>query len=156
MLLRQFYISCKSCVFWPVLCDSSRDSDSSPDSSHFFMTLTRVNFFLLWLGLGLKYRDSGRVRAESRPSPSSSGRAVLHFFYSINKWGREKYFVCFHVLEDKEIFNMWTTGLMTRTWNFFLTRTRIWQFELRHSTASDTISYRGRSLWLLSHLGVGD
>ena len=75
-----------------------------------------------------------------------------------DKWGREN-IVCFHVLEDKEILNMWTTGLVTRTWNLFWiglsdsdsdsevmdsdsdsevmtrTQTRIWQFGLGHSTA---------------------
>ena len=75
--------------------------------------------------------------------------------------GREKYLVCFHVLEDKEISNMWTkwtrdsdlnfffysdsdSEVMTRTrsWRWWLglglkvmTRTRIWQFGLGHSTA---------------------
>ena len=60
-----------------------------------------------------------------------------------NKWGREKYLVCFHVLEDKEILNMWTTGLVTRTWKknwrgpedsdsevMTRTRTRTWRWWL--------------------------
>ena len=50
-----------------------------------------------------------------------------------NEWEREKYLVFFHdfhVLEDREISNMWTTGLVTRTWIFFLTRTLRWWLGL--------------------------
>ena len=90
----------------PVLCDSSRDSDSSP--VFFTLTLTLTLTQKLWLG------------HESRPSPSSSGRAMLCCLL----WHSIHFVVCFHVWEDKQMLNMWTTRFVTWTWKKFLTRTR--------------------------------
>ena len=89
-----------------MLCDSSRDSDSSP----FYSDSDSSQFFSLWLGLGLRNRDSW-LEPESRPSPSSSGRAVLRCLL----WHLIHFVVCFHVLEDKQMLNMWTTRFVTRT-----------------------------------------
>ena len=68
----------------------------------FTRTRTRVQFFALWhgIGLGLGNRDS-RLGPESRPSPSSSGRAVLRCLL----WHSIHFVVVFHVLEDKQILN---------------------------------------------------
>ena len=100
-----------------VLCDSSRDSDSSPfysdsDSSPVFFTLTRTRLRTQksWLG------------PKSRPSPSSSSRAVLRCLL----WHSIHFVVCFHVLEDKQMLNMWTTRFMTRN----QTRTLRWWLGL--------------------------
>ena len=79
---------------------------------HFTQTPTRVQFFSLWLGLGLglglRNRDSW-LGPESRPSPSSS----------LLRWHSIHFVVCFHVLEDKQMLNMWTTRFVTRTRIFF-------------------------------------
>ena len=72
----------------------------------FFFTLTRTRTQISWLG------------PESRPSPSSSGHAVLRCLL----WHSIHFVVCFHVLEDKQMLNMWTTRFVTRTRNSFLTR----------------------------------
>ena len=64
---------------------------------HFTRTRTRVQFFSLWLGLGLRNRDSW-LGLESRPSPSSSSRAVLRCLL----WHLIHFVICFHVLEDKQ------------------------------------------------------
>ena len=96
------YANCNA--YHSVLCDSSRDSDSSP----VFFTLTRTQ--KSWLV------------PESRPSPSSSGRAVLRCLL----WHSIHFVVCFHVLGDNFFLNMWTTSFMTRTRNLFLTRTLRW------------------------------
>ena len=149
---------------YPVLCDLSRDSDSSSffddsDSSPVFFSLTRTR---------IRTQKSWLVtRAGAARIQAVAAVPCCAFFYSINKWRREKYFVCFHVLEDKEISNMWTTvtGLvlaffLTRTrglglWgddsdsdlegddsdsdSEVMTRTQIWQFGLGHSTGLITI-----------------
>ena len=136
--------------FAPVLCDSSRDSDSSP----FYSDSDSSPVFSLWLGL--RNRDSW-LGPESRPSPSSSGRAVLRCLL----WHSIHFVVCFHVLEDKQnnveyvgyyirdsdsIFFLTRThglGLELGLWcndsdldsDFeVMTRTRIWQPGLGHST----------------------
>ena len=74
------------------------DSDSSP--FFYFFTLTRTRTQKSWLG-----PSHARVQAVE----DSSKVLVIYW----NKWGREKYLVCFHVLEDKEISNMWTSGHVT-------------------------------------------
>ena len=129
-----------------MLCDSSRDSDSSPffddsDSSPVFFTLTRTRTKKSWLGPCHAW-----VQAVAA-MPCCAFYTLLTFdtfFFSYSllkllddKWGREKYLVCFHVLEDKEISNMWTTGLVTRTWFFFFdsdsdsdVMTRTWRWWL--------------------------
>ena len=61
-------------------------------------TRTRVQFFSLWLGLGLRNRDSC-------PSPSSSGHAVLRCLL----WHSIHFVVCLHVLEDNKC---WICGLL--------------------------------------------
>ena len=78
----------------------------------FTRTRTRVQFFSLWLGL--RNRDSW-LWPESRSSPSSSGRAVLRCLL----WHSVHFVVCFHVLEDKQMLNMWTTRFVTRTQKMF-------------------------------------
>ena len=84
---------------------------------HFTRTRTRVQFFSLWLGIGLGLRNHDPwLGPESPPpppppSPSSSGRAVLRCLL----WHSIHFVVCFHVLEDKQMLNMWTTRFVTRT-----------------------------------------
>ena len=152
-----------------VLCDSSRYSDSSPfysdsDSSPVFFTLTRTRTWTQksWLG------------PESRPSPSNSGRAVLRCLL----WHSIHFVVCFHVLEDKQMLNMWTTRFVTRTRFFFYTRTRglglglggddsdsdsdseemtrtrtrIWQPGLGHSTDNSCFRLIDRNTNLAKHV----
>ena len=53
----------------------------------FLMTRTRVQFFPLWLGLGLGFwnRDSW-LGVESLTSPGSSGSAMLRLFYFIDRY----------------------------------------------------------------------
>ena len=109
---------------------------------HFTQTRTRVQFCSLWLGLGLRNCDSW-LGPESRPSPSSSGRAVLHCLL----WHSIHFVVCFHALEDQK--NLcWICGLLdswlglefffysdsrTRTGILFDSdsRTRTWTWTLR-------------------------
>ena len=74
---------------------------------HFTRTRSRVQFFSLWLGLGLKNWDSGPSHAQVQAVAAvpccavySDIRYILLFVY------------------------MWTTRFVTRTRNSFLTRTR--------------------------------
>ena len=111
---------------------------------HFTRTRTRVQFFSLWLGLGLRNRDSW-LGPESRPSPSSSSRAVLHclLWHSIHfvvfMFWKNKFWICGLLDLWLGLKNFFWLGLadsdsdfevMTRT----RTRTRIWQPGLGHST----------------------
>ena len=109
---------------------------------HFTWTRIRVQFFSLWLGLGLglRNRDSW-LGPKSRPSPSSSGRAVLRCYSDI------RYILLFVFMFWKiNKCGMWTTRFVTRTRIFFWlgladldsdsdfevmtrTRTRIWHLD---------------------------
>ena len=104
-----------------VLCDSSRDSDSSP----FYSDSESSPVFFTWTWTRTRTQKSWLV-TESCPSPSSSGRAVLRCLL----WHSIHFVVCFHVLEDKQMLNMWTTRFVTRTHIIFLTRTLRWWLGL--------------------------
>ena len=86
-------------------------------------TRTRVQFFSLWLGLGLRLRNRDSCTPEST---GSSGRAVLRCLL----WHSIHFVVCFHDLEDKQMLNMWTTRFVTRTRIFFGLGLGLWGDDL--------------------------
>ena len=125
-----------------MLCDSSRDSGSSPfysdsDSSPVFFTLTRTRTRTQksWLV------TRARVTPESK---QYSGRAVLRCLL----WHSIHFVVCFHVLEDKQMLNMWTTRFVTRTRIFFL-------LGLADSDSDSEVIARTRTRILRWWLGLG-
>ena len=106
-----------------MLCDSSRDSDSSPfysDSS------SRVQFFFHFdsdLDSEIVTHDSGSSHARVQAVTAVPCCNCL-------LWHSMHFVVCFHVLEDKQMLNMWTTRFVTRTRNVFYTRTLRWWLGL--------------------------
>ena len=85
---------------------------------HFTRTRTRVHFFSLWLGLGLRNRDSGPSHARVQAVAAVPCCAV----YSDIRYILLFVFMFWKI--NKIMLNMWTTRFVTRTQIFFLTRTR--------------------------------
>ena len=86
-------------------------------------------------------RDSGSSHARVQASPSCLLWHSIHFV------------VCFHVLEDKQMLNMWTTRFVTRTLNSFLTRTRTRRWGDDSDLDSEVMTRTRTQRWL--GLGLG-
>ena len=127
-----------------LLCDSSRDSDSSPDSNPFYSDSDSSQVFSLWLGhgLGLRYRVQAVAAV---PSCAVYSEILWHYSHII-------FVVCFHVLEDEQMLNMGNTRFVTRTLFVSLTRTRTlrWWLGLRGDDSdSDLTTWPRTQHWHL-------
>ena len=112
---------------------------------HFTWTRTRVQFFSLWLGLGLRNRDSGPSHARVQAVAAvpccavySDIRYILLFVFMF--WKINKCWICglLDLWLGLEFFfwlGLWGDDSDSDSDFEVMTRTRIWQPGLGHSTA---------------------